>query len=57
MLLDVLGRSGYINPSIAGSTENKIRRLVRRLNLSTRDAPVALGILRQVLWKIASKAE
>jgi TrmH family RNA methyltransferase len=52
LLLEVLGRSGYINPVTAVSAENKVRRLVRRLELSARDAPVVLGMLRQILWKI-----
>ena len=52
MLLDVLSRSGYINPVTAGSTTAKVRRLVRRLNLAARDAPVVLGMLRQILWKL-----
>ncbi len=52
LLLDVLRRSGYVNPRIAASTEEKVRRLVRRLNLSARDAPVVLGMLRQILWKL-----
>jgi tRNA C32,U32 (ribose-2'-O)-methylase TrmJ len=34
------------------STEQKIRRWVRRTRLSRRDAPLLLGILRQVLWKL-----
>lgn len=52
LLLDALRRSGYINPRIAASTEEKVRRLVRRLSLSARDAPVLLGMLRQILWKL-----
>jgi tRNA/rRNA methyltransferase len=52
LLLDALRRSGYVNPRIAASTEEKVRRLVRRLNLSARDAPVLLGMLRQILWKL-----
>jgi TrmH family RNA methyltransferase len=52
LLIDALRRSGYVNPRIAASTEEKIRRLVRRLNLSARDAPVLLGMLRQILWKL-----
>src|SRR6516162_8994524 len=39
MLLDVLLRSGYVNPRTAGSTEEKVRRLVRRLEIPSRDAP------------------
>jgi TrmH family RNA methyltransferase len=52
MLLDVLRRSGYVNPLTASSTGEKVRRLVRRLNLGYRDAPVLLGMLRQILWKL-----
>lgn len=52
MLLDALRRSGYINPRTSGSTEEKVRRLVRRLDLAARDVPVLLGMLRQILWKI-----
>jgi tRNA/rRNA methyltransferase len=55
LLLDVLGKSGYVNPVTAASTENKVRRLVRRLDLSARDAPVVLGMLRQILWKLGTK--
>ena len=51
-LLEVLRASGYMNPVTAASTENKVRRLVRRLDLSAQDAPVMLGMLRQMRWKI-----
>lgn len=51
-MLDVLRRSGYINPVTSASTEEKVRRLVRRLDIAGRDAPVLLGMLRQILWKI-----
>jgi tRNA/rRNA methyltransferase len=52
MLLEALRRSGYVNPVTAVSAEEKARRLVRRLNVSARDAPVLLGMLRQMLWKM-----
>ncbi len=52
MLLEALERSGYVNPLTEGSTNTKVRRLVRRLNLTARDAPVVLGMLRQILWKL-----
>jgi TrmH family RNA methyltransferase len=52
MLLDVLEKSGYTNRITATSTEQKIRRFVRRMRLTQRDVPLVLGILRQVLWKI-----
>ena len=52
LLVDALARSGYVNPRTAGSTEEKVRRLVRRLEIAKRDAPVLLGMLRQILWKL-----
>lgn len=51
-LLEVLRRSGYVNPLTEESTSEKVRRLVRRMNLAARDAPVVLGMLRQILWKL-----
>jgi tRNA/rRNA methyltransferase len=52
LLLDTLRLSGYVNPVTANSTEEKVRRLMRRLNITGRDAPVLLGMLRQILWKL-----
>ncbi|MBZ5728848.1 MAG: RNA methyltransferase [Acidobacteriia bacterium] len=52
LLLEVLRRSGYVNPVTAASTEEKVRRLVRRLAIAARDAPVLLGMLRQILWRL-----
>jgi tRNA C32,U32 (ribose-2'-O)-methylase TrmJ len=45
-------RSGYVNPVVGTSTENKVRRMVRRLHLTGRDVSMWLGILRQILWKL-----
>ncbi len=52
MLLEALTESGYTQPRTAGSTEEKVRRLVRRLEVSGKDAGVLLGMLRQILWKL-----
>jgi tRNA/rRNA methyltransferase len=52
LLLEALQRSGYVNPIAASSTEERVRRMVRRLELSSRDAELWLGMLRQILWKI-----
>jgi TrmH family RNA methyltransferase len=52
MLLEALRASGYVNPVTAASTDEKVRRLVRRLNIAQRDAPVIMGMLRQILWKV-----
>jgi len=54
LLMDVLRQSGYVNPTTAASTEAKVRRLVRRLDIAARDAPVLLGMLRQILWKVSA---
>ncbi|MDE3198569.1 MAG: RNA methyltransferase [Acidobacteriota bacterium] len=51
MLHDVLVESGYTNRITAVSTDLKVRRWVRRTRLGRRDAPLLLGILRQILWK------
>jgi tRNA/rRNA methyltransferase len=61
-LLDALLASGYLKSPPARSqkhrtaapTDEKIRRLVRRLHLSSSDANLLLGILRQILWKSCS---
>jgi hypothetical protein len=33
-----------------------VRRLVRRLNLPSRDADMWTGIMRQIVWKLGRKA-
>jgi tRNA/rRNA methyltransferase len=52
LLIETLQESGYVNPLTAASTLEKIRRLVRRLDLSARDAEVWLGMLRQLRWRL-----
>ena len=52
LLIGLLSESGYINERTAGSTEFKLRRLVRRLGISSGDAETWLGIFRQILWKL-----
>ena len=52
VLLEALRASGYVKPSAAASTAEKLRRLVRRLNLQATDAAVLLGMLRQIVWKL-----
>jgi TrmH family RNA methyltransferase len=53
-LFEALTLSGYVKPHSAASTEQKIRRMVRRLAIPAPDAEVWLGILRQILWKLRS---
>lgn len=54
MLREVLDQSGYVHARVAGSTEMKLRRLVRRMELTQHDAQVWLGMLRQIQWKLKS---
>jgi tRNA/rRNA methyltransferase len=56
MLMEALRESGYVNPLTAGTTEDKVRRLALRLRISARDAPVLMGMLRQILWKVKGGA-
>jgi TrmH family RNA methyltransferase len=51
VLLEVLRTSGYVKPRVVAA-EEKLRRLVRRLELNDNDAEVLLGMLRQVAWKL-----
>jgi TrmH family RNA methyltransferase len=53
-LLEALSISGYATPATIAATEEKVRRMVRRMNLNTRDAELWLGMLRQILWKLRS---
>jgi TrmH family RNA methyltransferase len=53
LLLEALRVSGYAKPRDF-ALEQKIRRLVVRLNLSAPDLELWLGMLRQLLWKMES---
>ena len=53
-LVGILADSGYLK-SRSANAEEKIRRLVRRLNLNAQDAELWLGMLRQIAWKLESK--
>jgi TrmH family RNA methyltransferase len=52
ILLDVLSTSTHMTPDRAPATEERVRRMVRRLKVTARDAEAWLGIFRQVLWEI-----
>jgi tRNA/rRNA methyltransferase len=54
-LVKALHASGYVNP--AASTDQKVRRLVRRLQLPAQDVETWLGILRQLMWKMRAQEE
>jgi tRNA/rRNA methyltransferase len=57
MLLEALRASGFLGRRRVADADERIRRLVRRLNLPARDAVIWLGILRQMLWKMNSGKE
>ncbi len=52
LLLETLRLSGYLDSHSRSSAEERIRRLVHRLQLSAADAELWLGMLRQILWKV-----
>src|SRR6202140_4456622 len=51
VLLDVLQNSGYVKPRAVAADE-KLRRLVRRMELNSNDAEVLVGMIRQIAWKL-----
>ena len=52
ILLEALNASGYIHRRSAATAEEKLRRMLRRFELSSADAEVLLGMLRKILWKL-----
>jgi TrmH family RNA methyltransferase len=54
ILLGSLCVSGYLPEPASPASEEKIRRLVRRLRLSAADAELCLGMFRQIHWKLRS---
>jgi TrmH family RNA methyltransferase len=56
LLLEALHWSGYVKRGSEASTEEKLRRMVRRLDLSAEDGELWLGMLRKILWKLREGA-
>jgi TrmH family RNA methyltransferase len=52
LLLEALRLSGYLDTRREASAEEKLRRMVRRLNLTVADSETWLGMLRQMVWKM-----
>ncbi len=52
LLNRVLEATEYTRRHAANSEPAQVRRLVRRIGVDQVDAPIWLGILRQVLWKL-----
>jgi tRNA/rRNA methyltransferase len=55
LLFDALSTSGYLGAHPAASAKDKLRRQVRRLDLSAADAELWIGMLRQIIWKMRSQ--
>jgi tRNA C32,U32 (ribose-2'-O)-methylase TrmJ len=51
-LFEALEESGYFSLRIVPDVRERVRRLVRRLNLPARDADVWLGVMHQIVWKL-----
>ncbi len=54
-LLSALRESEYINPKTGQLAEEKLRRMVRRMNLEAADAEILLGMLHKISWKLNQK--
>jgi len=52
LLAEVLSEAEYARHHPANSNIADLRRLVLRMSLTRTDAPVWMGILRQILWKL-----
>ena len=52
LLLDALKLSGFTDLRKVADSDERIRRVVRRLNLPARDAVIWLGMFRQIAWKL-----
>ena len=52
LLFASLRASGYVQPAGETAALEKLRCLLRRMNLDHRDAELWLGMLRQILWKL-----
>lgn len=50
--LESLKLSGYIKSGTEAPSEEKLRRMLRRLDLPAEDAQLWLGMLRQIIWKL-----
>jgi TrmH family RNA methyltransferase len=57
LLAEVLEETGYTRRHPANCEPEQIRRLVRRMNIEASDAPIWMGILRQILWKVRGSRE
>jgi TrmH family RNA methyltransferase len=57
LLNEVMEQTEYTRRHAASSSPDHIRRLVRRIGADAIDAPVWMGVLRQILWKLGGSRE
>ena len=57
MLFEALRLSGYVKPRTEGSTEERVRRLIRRLSLRSPDAVAWQGMLHRIVLKLRRDAK
>ncbi len=55
VLLETLHAGEYVTTQSLDSKQEDIRRLLRRMQLSSDDASTWLGMFRQILWKLRAK--
>jgi len=55
LLMEVLQATEYTRRHAANCDPAHVRRLVRRIGADAVDAPVWMGILRQVMWKLGAE--
>jgi TrmH family RNA methyltransferase len=56
LLSEVLEETGYAKRHPANCDQGQIRRLMVRIGVAASDAPVWMGVLRQILWKVRGHA-
>jgi tRNA/rRNA methyltransferase len=52
LLFEALDRAGYLKEPTANSARHKIRRMIRRLRIPSREVELWQGMIRQILWKL-----
>jgi len=57
LLQEALQISGFLDRRRVSDSDERIRRLVRRLRLPERDAAMWMGMFRQMLWKMKQSSD
>lgn len=61
LLMDLLEAGGYLDRRVhaqtAATTEQELRRMLRRLHITEQDTSVLMGMVRKLLWKLRAGGE